>query len=127
MFKVSVLVVSTFTLSKDAGLVEDIVPISIVGLVIVPSCATANPEIVISPQAKVGVADCIAVCGTRYRYYHHCRKRSGTKIETVSVCVVSTLTILKEDGLIALTVPMSVDGVVTVPSCATAKPLNVIP
>jgi hypothetical protein len=124
MFTVKVCVVSTFTLLNDAGLVEDIVPMSVVGNVIVPSSATANAEIVISPQAKVGVADCIAVV-VQVIVLPAFDFPSGTKIDTVSSLVVSVFTISKEAGLVEVIVPTFVEGSVIVPSCATEKPLKV--
>ena len=50
----------------------------------------------------------------------------GTVIFTVSVLEVFTLTVAKDDGLVELIVPISIEGVVTTPLAATAKPVIVI-
>jgi hypothetical protein len=61
MLTFSVLTVATLTVLNEDGLVEDIVPMSIVGDVITPASDTANPDNVISLQESVGVADCVTV------------------------------------------------------------------
>ena len=50
----------------------------------------------------------------------------GTVIFTVRVLEVLTVTVAKDDGLVELIVPISIEGVVITPFAATAKPVIVI-
>jgi hypothetical protein len=96
-----------------------------VGNVIAPFSSTANPLIVISEHAKVGVNGCVAVV-VQLITLPVFEYPLGTSIDTVSVLKVSELTKANDAGAVVVIVPISVVGIVTVPFCATAKPLRVI-
>ncbi|MAD15548.1 MAG: hypothetical protein CL579_05630 [Alteromonadaceae bacterium] len=85
-----------------------------VGNVIAPFSSTANPLIVMSEHAKVGVNGCVAVV-VQLSVAPTLKYPEGTVISTFKVLDVFTLTIANEDGLVLDIVPMSAVGSVIVP------------
>jgi hypothetical protein len=111
---VKVLSVSVDTGVNDAGLVPDIVPISVVGTVMIPSEATAKPLSVISAHDKVGLNGCVAVV-VQLSVAPALKYSAGTVMSTFRVLTVLTSTIANEAGLVLDIVPISVLGSVMVP------------